>query len=110
MSTKLVDRWLERYQREAVPVIRRVFGATRIILLGSRVKARASEDSDIDVILVSASFENVPFLKRMPMVLERVPFPKHVAYMCYTPEEFERIKHESAIITDALQECLELDT
>ena len=84
------DPWLGRYQSEAIPVIRETFGALRIILFGSRVRGEASEHSDLDVTIVLERFE--PFLKRAPMVLEKVPFPKHIEYICYILEDFDRIR------------------
>jgi hypothetical protein len=53
--------------------------------------------------MISDSFTNVPFIKRMPMVLKKAPFEKHVDYICYTPGEFNRIKYESSILMDALE-------
>ena len=50
----------------------------------------------------------MPFLKRKPFVLKKLSFPKHVDYICYTPEEYERIKGESSIIMDALENSLEI--
>ena len=46
----------------------------------------------------------------MPYVLRKVPFVKHVDYLCYSPDEYERIKDESAIIMDALEDSVELVT
>lgn len=43
----------------------------------------------------------------MENMLKLVRFPKHVDYLCYTPEEFERIKDSSSIVEDALEECIE---
>ena len=73
----------------------------RFILFGSRLRGEASKHSDIDVTVVSLRFD---CLKRTPMVLGKVPFPKHTDYMCYIPEDFDRIRQESAIITDALRD------
>jgi len=44
----------------------------------------------------------------MPLVLKKVRFPKHVDYLCYTKEEYEKIKDESAIIKDALKHSIEI--
>jgi poly(A) polymerase Pap1 len=52
----------------------------------------------------------MPFLKRMPTILKRIPFPKHVDYICYTPEEYEKIKDESALLIDAVENSIEIAT
>ena len=55
------------------------------------------------------NFYGIPFIKRMPMISKRVPFPKHVDYICYTPNEFDRMKNESTVIIDALENALEIN-
>jgi predicted nucleotidyltransferase len=102
------DKWLERFKREAVPRISKEFKPQKIIIFGSRVRGTAREDSDIDVILVSDYFASIAFLKRMSAVLKKVPFPKHVDYICYTPAEYERIKNESSVIMDANENSIEV--
>jgi predicted nucleotidyltransferase len=104
----MVDHWIERFQKEALPKIVEEFKPEKVIILGSRVRGTADENSDIDVIVVSSCFTNIPFLKRMPLVLRRVPFLKHIDYLCYTHREYERIKDESAIIMDALENSIEI--
>jgi predicted nucleotidyltransferase len=104
----LTDFWIEKFRKEALPKIFREFKPDKVIVFGSRVRGTARAESDIDVILFSSYFKNIPFLKRMPLVLKKAPFPKHVDYMCYTPQEYERIKSESSIIMDALDNSMEL--
>lgn len=104
----MADRWIERFRKEALPKIVTEFGPQKIIFFGSRVRGGAQEDSDLDIILISSSFEKVPFVKRMSLVLRSVPFPKHVDYLCYSPEEYEKIKHESTLVMDALEHSLEI--
>ena len=104
----MTDKWLERFQREALPEIIESFRPLKVLLFGSRAKGIAREDSDIDLIIISAFFEGIPFLKRMPLMLRKISFPKHIDYLCYTPEEYERIKCESAVLTDAAENSIEI--
>lgn len=97
------DRWVARFIKEAVPKILDEISPYLIIIFGSRVKGNARDDSDIDVIVVSDYFKGIPFLKRMPMLLKLVKFEKHVDFLCYTEEEFNRIKNESIVLKTALQ-------
>ncbi|MDZ7292884.1 MAG: nucleotidyltransferase domain-containing protein [candidate division KSB1 bacterium] len=97
--------WVERYRREIIPLIFREFKPSKVLIFGSRIKGAATPDSDLDVIIVSDHFTKIPFIKRMALLLTKARFPKHVDYLCYTPEEFERIQISSAIIQQALQEC-----
>ena len=104
----MADRWIKRFQAEAVPKITEEFSPEKIVIFGSRVRGTAKKDSDIDVIIVSSYFDGIPFIRRMPLVLKKVPFPKHVDYICYTHEEYDRIKNESSVIMDALENSLEV--
>ncbi len=102
------DPWIERFKKQAVPKIAKEFKPEKIILFGSRVRGTAREDSDIDVMIISSSFAGTPFLKRMPLLIKKVSFPKHIDYICYTPQEFKKIKNESVIIKDAMENSMEV--
>lgn len=95
--------WIEKFKNEALPKLIHDFKPETILLFGSHVKATANEDSDIDVIIVSKAFSNIPFLKRMPMILKKVRFEKHIDYICYSPKEFQKIKNRSSVVMDALE-------
>lgn len=104
----MADRWIARFQREALPKLTEEFKPEKVIIFGSRVRGNARKDSDIDVIVISSYFKNIPFLKRMSLMLKKVSFPKHVDYLCYTPMEYKRIKNESSVIIDALENSIEI--
>jgi len=110
MTKKIADPWIVKFKKEGVPKLVKEFKPAKVILFGSRVQGTAKKGSDIDVILVSPCFEDMPFLKRMPFVLKKLSFPKHVDYICYTPVEYERMKVESCTIRDALENALEIMT
>ena len=106
----MADHWVDRFREEALPKIVEELNPESVLIFGSRARGDANEDSDIDVIVVSSYFADMPFLRRMPYVLRKVPFVRHVDYLCYTPGEYERIKYESSIIMDALENSVELVT
>jgi predicted nucleotidyltransferase len=97
------DMWLEKFKQRVVPKLIQEFEPEEILLFGSRIKGEAGEDSDIDVIIVSNVFVDIPFVKRMPLVLKTIRFDKHIDFICYSPAEFQRIKRSSSIIMDALR-------
>ena len=97
------DRWLTRFKQEVVPQLIREFKPEKMILFGSRIKAEADENSDIDVLIVSNIFSEIPFLKRMPLLLRRIRFDKHIDFICYSPKEFQKAKNTSSIVIDALK-------
>lgn len=98
----MADIWLEKFRNEAVPIIKLQYNPEKILLFGSRVKGNARESSDIDVIIVSKAFYDIPFIKRMALMIKKVRFKKHIDFICYTPDEFDRIKNSSTLIIDAL--------
>ena len=102
------DRWIDLFIREALPKIKGKINPSRVIIFGSRVGGFATEDSDIDVIVVSDFFKNVNFLERMSMLLKLIRFEKHIDFLCYTEEEFKHLKESSAIVKDALSKGLDV--
>jgi len=102
------DIWLEKFRKEALPLIIQHFHPDRVLVFGSRARGTAHEESDIDIIIIAEQFREIPFLQRMPLLLKLIPFPKHIDYLCYTPEEFGRIKNSSSILIDAMIAPVEL--
>jgi predicted nucleotidyltransferase len=102
------DKWLQRFKNEVVPILVKEFKPENVIVFGSRVTGNANKDSDIDVVIIAQSFKGIPFIKRMPMALRKARFPKHIDYICYTPNEFDNIKNKSSLIIDALETGLKV--
>jgi hypothetical protein len=98
------DSLVQQFVHLALPRIVARLQPEQVILFGSRARGDARSDSDLDVIVVARAFEEVPFLKRMPMMLRMVRFPRHVDFLCYTPAEFEHIQQTSTIVYQAVQE------
>jgi predicted nucleotidyltransferase len=94
--------WLTKLENEVLPVLKENLKPKKIILFGSRAVDSSAPASDIDLIIISDVFKEIPFLKRMSFVLKQIKFPKHLDILCYTPEEFEMIKNTSAIVQNAL--------
>jgi len=42
-------------------------------------------------------------IERMPTLLKKFDFSRHIDYICYTPEEFEKVKDTSSLIMDTLE-------
>lgn len=98
------DHWVEKFLNESLPKIVEVVKPSLLVIFGSRARGEAGEGSDLDVIVVSNFFQGTPFLKRMPLLLKLVRFEKHIDFLCYTEDEFERIKHTSSTVNAALKE------
>jgi len=98
------DQWAAKFIDEGLPKLLMAVRPSRVIISGSRVRGEVGEASDLDVIVVADSFRDIPFLKRMPLLLKLVRFEKHIDFLCYTEEEFEQVKETSSIVKSALEE------
>ena len=80
----------------------------KAILFGSAARGEIGEDSDIDLILVSKEFKGISVLRRpVPFYLDwDVGYP--VDFLCYTPEEFEKLKNQITIVREAVRSGVEI--
>ncbi|MEM2995312.1 MAG: nucleotidyltransferase domain-containing protein [Candidatus Bathyarchaeia archaeon] len=97
LSEAYVEREVKRYLK-SLP-----FEIDFAILFGSTVYGERLRDSDIDLIVVSDEFENMPFEKRI-LILQK--FWKHNVMLeafGFTPKEFESLKDKSIVLQEAVE-------
>jgi predicted nucleotidyltransferase len=99
------DPRLRLFTRKHLPVLRRRY---RPEAFGSRVRGDALEDSDLDLLVVSKSFRDVPFLVRGARLLDDLALPYPIDVLCYTPEELARKRTELGIVSQAVEEGITL--
>jgi predicted nucleotidyltransferase len=99
---------LEPFVRDFARALKRDFGATNVILFGSRARGDWLKESDYDFIVVSPRFDGVPFVRRAVPLYERWDAWPGVELLCYTPEEFDRKRQEIGIVREAVREGIEL--
>ncbi len=87
---------------------RRKFGIDKIIIFGSLMKGELKEDSDIDLILVSKKFERKKFFKRPIGLYKYWKLNYPVDFICYSPKEFEKLKRQVSIVSEAIREGVEI--
>jgi len=97
-----LDRFVEQYINDILPEIREKLNPKSVIIFGSRAINEGSEESDLDVLIVSDFFVGKRFLGRIPMMLRMFRFQCPIDYLCYSSEEFEIIKSTSIIVEEAL--------
>lgn len=80
----------------------------KAILFGSFARGDEREDSDIDLILVSKEFEGKSALKRpVPFYIDwHLGYP--VDFLYYTPKEFNVLRKQVSIVSQALKEGIEI--
>ncbi len=77
-------------------------------LFGSRAYGKTHRWSDFDLLIVSSQFRNKPSYERS------LGFHKHwdidypVDFLCYTPEEFNKLKKQITIVKEAVENGIEI--
>jgi hypothetical protein len=80
-----------------------------MILFGSRARGDNFNDSDYDVIIISPDFDSMEFSQRMARMIDYWDYyPLEIEPFCYTPEEFERKKHEFGTVHNAVLDGIEI--
>jgi predicted nucleotidyltransferase len=67
-------------------------GVEKVLLFGSTAKGERRQNSDVDLIVVSAAFEKMPEPKRLGFLQHQWRYIEDLEAMAYTPKEFERIR------------------
>ena len=92
--------------------ISKKYNPEKMIFFGSRASGKPHKDSDVDLIIVSKKFNKVRSLKRSPeLYLEwhlnsDMDYP--VDFICYTPEEFDKLKKQITMVKQAIEEGIEI--
>ena len=80
----------------------------KMILFGSMTKEKAHRDSDIDLIIVSQKFRRKKSFKRSLGFYKYWNIDYPVDFLCYTPEEFNKLKKQVTIVREAVREGIEI--
>ena len=105
------------YQPDLTPVrefrdrLTHDFKVEKMVLFGSRARGDYRAESDWDLIIISSDFTGIRFIDRIPRMVHYWDYQKYESFepLPYTPEEFERKRHEIGIIQEALKEGIEIE-
>jgi len=93
---------------ELVERLKALYSDVEVYLFGSYARGTWLEDSDIDLIIISQSFEGMKPEERYRRVRglasPKLPFE----FLIYTPKEFKEVKDRSIVIQDALEYWIKL--
>ena len=78
------------------------FDPKLVILFGSRSRDDADDGSDVDIVVVYQTGKR--FLARLDELYAAWDLAVAVDILAYTPEEFERMKEESAFVAEIAAE------
>lgn len=89
---------------EEVKDFMRRAGVSEAILFGSRVRNEHLVTSDVDLLVVSDRFRDVPWLQRIHSLYAFWTLPLYLEVLPYTPEEFARKSETSPVVRAAIKE------
>jgi predicted nucleotidyltransferase len=75
----------------------------KIIFFGSRASGKSHEYSDVDLIVVSKEFGGMKFRWRATKMYDYWNLDYPVDFLCYTPEEFDRMRKQATIVREAAE-------
>ena len=75
----------------------------KMILFGSRASGKPHRWSDFDLIIVSEKFKEEDTLRRAIGFYKYWNLDYPVDFLCYTPEEFDKLKNQVTILREAVK-------
>ncbi len=101
-------RTIVKQLKEFKNTVRKDIRINKIIFFGSRSSGRFHQDSDIDLIIVSPKFRRLNFFKRGAKMYDYWNLNYPVDFLCYTPEEFNKLKKQITIVREAVKKGIEI--
>jgi len=95
--------------RAKLPELQSAFHPQKLILFGSQARGTATEDSDIDVVIVSESFRDVKRPNRHRPFFKILWHDRSVDLICLTPEEYQRMREWPGVVGTADKEGIHLE-
>lgn len=95
--------------REFRRSVAKKYGIERMILFGSQVSGKKRRGSDVDLLIVARQKEKLRLISQLYHEwhsVQKMSLP--VDFVCYTPEEFERLRSQVTLVRDAVAEGLEI--
>lgn len=81
----------------------------KVIIFGSRARGEEEEESDVDLLIISPDFKAKKFRERALGFYKYSELDFPVDFICFTPEEFEKMKSRATIVKEALEEGILID-
>lgn len=78
------------------------FKIQKVILFGSRAYGDYNKDSDFDLLIVSKDFNGMDFFERVAKMYDYWSLDAPVDFLCYTPEEFNKLSKMITIVREAV--------
>ncbi len=103
-----MDRQTSITVKRFVQALKNHISVDRLILFGSRARGDKFVTGDYDFALVSRQFKSKPFTRRASLLYDLWPAGRDLELLCYTPEEWHRLKNRRGILLNAQSEGIRL--
>jgi len=86
----------------------KLISINKMILFGSRAYGTPKEWSDFDLMIVSTDFRKKVSFRRSLGFYKYWDLDYPVDFLCYTPEEFNKLKKQITIVKEAVKRGIEI--
>ncbi len=88
--------------------LKKQMNVNHLMLFGSLAREDNFVTSDFDFVLVSDCFSGIPFIRRASPLYKLWHSSRGLEVLCYTPEEWSRLKDKRGILLNAQDEGVRL--
>ena len=81
--------------------VSKVIPINKMILFGSHATGKTHKRSDVDLVIVSSKFKGKRSFKRANKLYDYWNLRLPVDFLCYTPEEFNKLRKQITIVMEA---------
>lgn len=94
---------VKKFKKEIVKKI----SINKVLFFGSRANGKPKKESDFDLIVVGKNFKEMDNSEKAKLYFSwQVDYP--VDFLCYTPEQFEKLKDKLIILKEAVRTGIEI--
>ena len=81
---------------------------SKLYLFGSAALGTSRESSDVDLLVVAGRFRGKGLLERAPKLHMDWNLEYPVDFLCYAPEEFNKLRKQITIVKEAVETGIEI--
>ncbi|MEM4605595.1 MAG: nucleotidyltransferase domain-containing protein [Candidatus Pacearchaeota archaeon] len=100
--------WVKKQLKEFAEKLKENLRVEKIILFGRRAEGNFDRNSDFDFIIVSGSFKGMNYFERVKKVYDFWDLDYPADFICYTKEEFNKLKKGITLVSIALKRGIEI--
>lgn len=101
---KIIRNRLQEFKKS----VSKDFPINKMYLFGSMAYGKPHKYSDIDIIIVSPKFRKLNFFQRGAKMYDYWNLRMPVDFLCYSPEEFNKLKKQVTIVREAVENGIEI--